>query len=56
MNGSIPNGNRDSILTNTIPKSNIITGANTAVCVQMDLDAMYNNEIVYKQPKDYYES
>ncbi len=46
---------RDSILTNSTPKSNIITGANTAVCVQMGLDAMYNNEIVYKQPKDYYE-
>lgn len=45
---------RDSIFTNTIPKSNVITGANTAVCVQMGLDAMYNNEIVQKQLKDYY--
>jgi len=47
---------RDSILTNTTPKTNVITGANTAVCVQMGLDAMYNNEIVHKQSKDYYES
>lgn len=37
---------RDSILTNTTPKSNVITGARTAICVQMGLDAMYNNEIV----------
>jgi predicted dehydrogenase len=47
---------RDSILNNSKPESNIITGANTAVCVQMGLDAMYNNEIVHKQSKDYYES
>ena len=47
---------RDSILNNTTPKSNVITGANTAVCVQMGLDAMYNNEIVYKQLKDYFKS
>jgi len=37
---------RDSILTNTTPKSNVITGATTAICVQMGLDAMYNNQIV----------
>jgi len=47
---------RDSILTNTLPKSNVITGANTAVCVQMSLDAMYNSKIIYKESKDYYES
>lgn len=37
---------RDSIYNNTEPKSNLATGANTAVCVQMGLDAMYNNKIV----------
>lgn len=37
---------RDSVLNNKQPESNIITGAKTAICVQMGLDAMYNNEIV----------
>ena len=37
---------QDSILNNTTPKSDIITGAKTALCVQMGLDAMYNNKIV----------
>ncbi len=37
---------RDSIRTNTKPISDIITGANTAVCVQMGLDAMANDEII----------
>tara|TARA_R110002033_G_C3896011_1_gene239443 strand:+ start:8883 stop:10100 length:1218 start_codon:yes stop_codon:yes gene_type:complete len=37
---------RTSILDNKSPGSNIITGANVAICVQMGLDAMYNNEIV----------
>ena len=37
---------RDNILNNTTPKSNVITGAKTAICVQMGLDAMYNNQIV----------
>jgi predicted dehydrogenase len=47
---------RDSILNNSKPESNIITGANTAFCVQMGLDAMYNGQIIYKESKDYYES
>ncbi|PIF00223.1 MAG: dehydrogenase [Maribacter sp.] len=38
---------RDSIQNNTKPISNITTGANTAICVQMGLDAMYNEEIVH---------
>ena len=37
---------KEAILNNQQPKSNIITGAKTAICVQMGLDAMYNNEIV----------
>tara|TARA_R110002049_G_scaffold3340_1_gene25678 strand:+ start:3107 stop:4264 length:1158 start_codon:yes stop_codon:yes gene_type:complete len=36
----------DSIKNNTQPKSNIITGAKTAICVQMGLDAMYENRVV----------
>lgn len=37
---------RDNILQNKQPISDVITGANTAVCVQMGLDAMYENKIV----------
>jgi predicted dehydrogenase len=37
---------KSSILSNKTPKSNAITGAKAAICVQMGLDAMYNNEIV----------
>lgn len=37
---------RDSIIKNEQPISNITTGANTAACIQMGLDAMYNNQIV----------
>jgi len=47
---------RDNIINNSIPESNIITGANTAFCVQMGLDAMYNGKIIHKESKDYYES
>ena len=36
----------DAIVNNKQPKSDIITGAKTAICVQMGIDAMYNNEIV----------
>lgn len=36
----------DAIVNNKQPKSNIITGANTSICVQMGVDAMYNNKIV----------
>ncbi|TGV01202.1 Gfo/Idh/MocA family protein [Flavivirga rizhaonensis] len=38
---------RNSILDNKMPVSNIYTGANTAVAVQLSLDAMYNEEIQY---------
>ncbi|MEI6865907.1 Gfo/Idh/MocA family oxidoreductase [Flavicella sp.] len=38
---------RDNIFNKTLPKSNFITGAKTAICVQMGLDAMYNNDIVH---------
>ncbi|WP_299531156.1 Gfo/Idh/MocA family oxidoreductase [Ulvibacterium sp.] len=38
---------RESIANNTEPISNISTGANAAVCVQMGLDAMHNEEIVH---------
>jgi len=37
---------KEAILNNKQPKSGVITGAKTAICVQMGLDAMYNNEIV----------
>lgn len=37
---------KTAILDNNQPKSGLITGAKTAICVQMGLDAMYNNEIV----------
>lgn len=37
---------RSAIHKNVQPKSDIITGAKTAICVQMGLDAMYNNEII----------
>ena len=37
---------KEAILNNKQPKSDIITGAKTAICVQMGLDAMYNNDIV----------
>lgn len=38
---------RESIANNTEPISNIATGANAAVCVQMGLDAMHNEKIVH---------
>lgn len=38
---------KESIADNTEPVSNISTGANAAVCVQMGLDAMHNEKIVY---------
>lgn len=37
---------KSSITNNKTPLSNIITGAKAATCVQMGLDAMYNNQIV----------
>lgn len=37
---------KTAIKTNTEPSSNIQTGAKVSVCVQMGLDAMYNNKIV----------
>ncbi|WP_397445736.1 Gfo/Idh/MocA family protein [Polaribacter sp. R77954] len=37
---------KNAIINNKTPLSNITSGAKTAVCVQMALDAMYNNEIV----------
>ncbi|WP_366186922.1 Gfo/Idh/MocA family oxidoreductase [Flavobacterium ovatum] len=37
---------KDSIVLNKKTISDVITGANTAICIQMGLDAMYNNKIV----------
>ncbi|WP_108425289.1 Gfo/Idh/MocA family protein [Flagellimonas amoyensis] len=37
---------RDNIVDNTLPIPNAKTGAMAALCVQMGLDAMYNNTIV----------
>jgi len=42
---------RDSIFNNEKPISDVITGGNAAICVQMGLDAMYNNEIVHWKPE-----
>ena len=38
---------RDAILENKQPISNVYTGANTAIAVQLSLDAMYNENIQY---------
>ena len=38
---------RDNVLNNKTPISNVQTGANTAKAVQLSLDAMYKNEIIY---------
>lgn len=38
---------RESVANNSEPISNIATGANAAVCVQMGLDAMHNEKIVH---------
>ena len=43
---------RDSIIHHTLPISNVYTGAHTAIAVQMSLDAMINNEIVYWDDKN----
>lgn len=47
---------RDSIRANTKPISDIVTGANTAVCVQMGLDAMHKDEIIRKPLMGFYKS
>jgi len=42
---------RESLITNKQPASDVITGGKTSICVQMGLDAMYNEEIVYWKPE-----
>ncbi|WP_406684688.1 Gfo/Idh/MocA family oxidoreductase [Seonamhaeicola sp. MEBiC1930] len=42
---------RDNVLNNKRPDSDVVTGANAAVCVQMGLDAMYNESIVHWKPE-----
>lgn len=42
---------RDSIIDNKTPLSSILTGAKTAISVQMALDAMYNNSIETWKPE-----
>lgn len=42
---------RNSILDNKEPVSNVVTGGKAAICVQMGLDAMYNNKIIYWDSK-----
>ncbi|THV61316.1 Gfo/Idh/MocA family oxidoreductase [Flagellimonas alvinocaridis] len=37
---------KNNILDNTIPKSNVISGAKAAICVQMGLDALHKKEII----------
>ena len=39
---------RDNIVNNTLPVSNAKTGAMAATCVQMGLDAMYDDVIMSK--------
>ena len=43
---------RDNIVNNTLPVSNAKTGAMAATCVQMGLDAMYDDKIVDKAQKE----
>lgn len=38
---------KENIRDNKLPVSNVYTGANTAVAIQLSLDAMYNSEIVH---------
>ena len=38
---------KDSIITNKQPVSNVISGAKAATCVQMGLDAIHNDKIMY---------
>ncbi len=38
---------RDNVINNKTPISNVHTGANTAKAVQLSLDAMYTNKIMY---------
>ncbi len=38
---------RDSVFHNSMPKSNVLTGAKAAICVQMGLDALYDGKIVH---------
>ncbi|SNZ00059.1 Gfo/Idh/MocA family protein [Flagellimonas pacifica] len=38
---------KDSILSNTMPKSNILSGAKAAICVQMGLDAVHNGNVIH---------
>lgn len=38
---------KDNITNNTTPESNVVSGAKAAICVQMGLDAMYDQKIVH---------
>lgn len=38
---------RENVMNGTLPISNVVSGAKTAVCVQMGLDAMHNDDIVH---------
>ena len=42
---------RDNVVDNIKPFSYVTTGANAAICVQMGLDAMYEDKIIYNQDK-----
>lgn len=42
---------KSSIQNNKTPVSSVMEGAKAAICVQMGLDAMYNNKIVKWNPK-----
>lgn len=39
---------KNNIISNKEPISNVTTGAQTAICIQMGLDAMYENKIISK--------
>lgn len=41
---------KTSILKNQLPESNVFTGTRAAICIQMGLEAMYKNEMVFWNP------
>ncbi|UII77304.1 Gfo/Idh/MocA family oxidoreductase [Flagellimonas sp. HMM57] len=43
---------RDNVVDNKKSFSGITTGANAAICVQMGLDAMYKDKIIYNNSKE----
>lgn len=42
---------RDCIIDDKEPASNVLAAARTAICVQMGLDAMHSNKVIYWNPE-----